>query len=50
MTTYRERRQARADRLREWAEKRAAKSAAAFSGGNAADPDILVWPNRSGYY
>jgi hypothetical protein len=30
MTTYRERREARAERLREWADKREAKSAAAF--------------------
>ena len=30
MSTYRERREARAERLREWAEKREAKSAAAF--------------------
>ncbi len=32
MTTYRERRAARADRLREWADKRAAKSTQAFAG------------------
>jgi hypothetical protein len=30
MTTYRERREARAERLREWAEKREAKAAAVF--------------------
>lgn len=34
MTTYRERREAKADRLREWADKREAKSDAAFKRSN----------------
>jgi hypothetical protein len=35
MTTYRERREARAERLREWADKREAKAGAAFDGARA---------------
>lgn len=40
MTTYRERREAKADRLREWAEKRDAKAASAHAAADAATAGI----------
>ena len=51
MTTYRERREARAERLREWADKREAKASAAYDGARRiADTIPLGQPVLVGHH